>query len=92
MKQARSVGGAMSYMGERGCPMEGQAHPNVTAVQREMVFVGGKWSYILVIVTDLPLDPGDPDHDGKKINEMVTAVTKAQSQKAGYHSLVLRNA
>lgn len=69
------------------------AHPNVLEIRRELSYDGGTWRYLLVIVTDIPLDPKHPDHKATAVTDMVSTVTKQlrRDGAAGYHSMIVRN-
>ena len=68
-------------------------HPNVVELRRELVFDGGSWRYLLIIVTDLSLDPADPEHSRGAITDMVKTVTQhlKATGASGYNTLTIRN-
>jgi hypothetical protein len=72
--------------------MEAIEHPHVADVRRELVYENGRWRHLLIVVTDLSLDPAAPDHDAKTLNEVIQAVANhAMTGKSGYHGIVVRN-
>jgi hypothetical protein len=78
--------------GKRATAMEAIAHPHIAEVRRELVYEGGNWKHLLIIVTDLNLDPAAPGHDSKILNEIIQMVASAAiTAKTGYHALVVRN-
>lgn len=67
-------------------------HPNIVDVRRELTLQDGTWKYVMVVVTDLPLDPNHPDHNTKDIDGVTQAVMKAvRKTRAGYNILTIRN-
>lgn len=77
---------------ERASVMQIVDHPHVVDVQREIVFDGGRWKHMMVVLTDLPLDPGAPGYDIKELDKVIQAVANdAISRKAGYNGIVIRN-
>lgn len=67
-------------------------HPHVVETRRELALDQNRWRYILVVVTDLSLDPGDPTHSAKELDQMVRAVNAAASKAGvGYDVLSIRN-
>lgn len=78
--------------GKRVGAMEAIEHPHIAEVRRELVYEGGKWKHLIIIVTDLSLDPNANGHDAKTLNEIIQLVANtAISNKSGYHALVVRN-
>ena len=68
-------------------------HEHVVAVQRELAYDNGAWRHVLVVLTDLTLDPNDPGHDRKQLDAMVQAVmAAARKAQTGFDVLTLRNA
>ncbi|MEQ8604113.1 MAG: hypothetical protein RIB45_12415 [Marivibrio sp.] len=67
-------------------------HPNVMGMRRELALDQNRWRYILVVLTDLSLDPGDPAHSAKDLDQMVRAVNAAATKAGvGYDVLSIRN-
>lgn len=67
-------------------------HPHVIETRRELALDQNRWRYILVVLTDLSLDPGDPTHSAKELDQMVRAVNAAASKAGvGYDVLSIRN-
>ena len=67
-------------------------HPHVVDVQREIVFDGGRWKHMLIVLTDLPLDPKAEGYDIKTLDQVIQTVAGTEiSRKSGYHGIVIRN-
>lgn len=67
-------------------------HPNFVSARRELTLENGTWRYVMVVFTDLPLDPNDPGHDPKNIDSLTQAVMKAaRKNRGGYNVLTIRN-
>lgn len=68
-------------------------HPHVIELRRELEYDGGTWRYLMIIVTDLSLDPGDPAHSRGAISDMVKTVSRhlKETGASGYNSLTIRN-
>ncbi|NMM45999.1 hypothetical protein HH303_15990 [Rhodospirillaceae bacterium KN72] len=72
--------------------METIEHPHIAEVRRELVYETGRWRHMMVVITDLSLDPSAPDHDAKTLNEVIqTVAEQAIANKSGYHGIVVRN-
>jgi hypothetical protein len=78
--------------GKGAATMKATEHPHIAEVRREIVYDGGRWRHMLVVVTDLSLDPAAPDHDAKALNDVIQAVANsAIENQSGYHGIVVRN-
>ncbi len=72
--------------------MEAIEHPHIAEVRRELVYENSRWRHLLIVVTDLSLDPGAPDHDAKTLNDVIQIVANAAiAGNSGYHGIVVRN-
>ncbi len=68
-------------------------HPNVVRLERELEWGPGGWAHILVIVTNLSMDPHAPNHDPKALHAMTDAVSTAMRETGqGYNRIVIRSA
>lgn len=76
----------------QAAPRFAVAHPNVVETRRELALDQNRWRYILVVLTDLSLDPGDPAHSAEAVDQMVRTVNAAATKAGvGYDVLSLRN-
>ncbi|MEQ9488399.1 MAG: hypothetical protein RIM72_05310 [Alphaproteobacteria bacterium] len=67
--------------------------PNVVRLERELEWGPDGWAHILVIVTNLSMDPQSPDHDPTALHAMTDAVSTAMREIGqGYHRIVIRHA
>ncbi len=72
--------------------MQGTNHPHVLEVRRELHYDNGNWRHILVVITDLPLDPQQEGHDPKGLNDVIQHVAnEALKARNGYNSIAVRN-
>ena len=78
---------------ERGAStMKATEHPHIAEVRRELVYENNRWRHLMIVVTDLSLDPSDPGHDAKTLNEIIQLVANtAIENNSGYHGIVVRN-
>lgn len=68
------------------------AHPGVIRIERELSWSSSGWEHILVIITSLPVDPTDSNHDATQLHEMTEAVnTVLREKKQGFNRLIIRN-
>ena len=66
--------------------------PHVVRTERELVWSPSGWEHVLIIVTDIPVDPGHADHDPGAIHKMTDLVTAGLRAKGlGFHKLIIRN-
>lgn len=78
--------------GKGAATMKATEHPHIAEVRREIVYDGGRWRHMLVVVTDLSLDPSAPDHDANALNEIIqTVANSAMETNSGYHGITVRN-
>jgi len=76
----------------QAAPRFAVAHPNVMETRRELTLDQNRWRYILVVLTDLSLDPGDPAYSSKAVDQMVLAINAAAAKAGvGYDVLTIRN-
>lgn len=79
-------------LGKGAANMETIEHPHVAEVRRELVYENANWRHMLIVVTDLSLDPTAPDHDPKLLNEVIQLIANnAIAKNQGYHGIVVRN-
>lgn len=72
--------------------MHGINHPNIVEVQREIVFDGSRWKHMLIVLTDLPLDPQEPGYSVSSLNEIIQRVqVDATGRKARFSGISIRN-
>jgi|GEM_PF-859303 len=72
--------------------MQGNDHPHVLEVRRELHYENGNWRHILIVITDLPIDPQDEGHDANGLNKVIQHVAnEAIKAKNGYNGIVVRN-
>ncbi len=65
---------------------------NVIALDRELMWHDSKWVHLLVIYTDLEIDPYADGYNSEKINAMVAKVAQAHSQEQqGFTSITIRS-
>lgn len=68
-------------------------HPNVVRLERELEWGPDGWAHILVIVTNLSMDPLAPDHNPKALHAMTDAVSNRMRETGqGYNRIVIRSA
>ena len=72
--------------------MKATEHPHIAEVRRELVYENNRWRHLMIVVTDLSLDPSDPGHDAKTLNEIIQLVVSTAIEKnSGFHGIGNRN-
>jgi len=72
--------------------MQGTDNPHVLEVRRELHYDNGNWRHLLIVITDLPLDPQEEGHDPNSLNKVIQHVANAAIKaKNGYNGIVVRN-
>jgi len=67
-------------------------HPNIIRVDRELSWSPTGWEHIVVIITDIPLDPSASDHDAQKLHAVADHVGRNMKRNGqGFSRLVIRN-
>lgn len=67
-------------------------HPHIVRIERELSWSPAGWEHIVVIVTDVPLDPAAEGHDAQKLHSVADYVGRNMKQHGqGFSRLVIRN-
>ncbi|WP_425404850.1 hypothetical protein [Hwanghaeella sp.] len=67
-------------------------HPNIISIERELSWSPAGWEHIVVIVTDIPLDPSNQGHDAQKLHSVADHVGRTMKRNGhGFSRLVIRN-
>ncbi len=67
-------------------------HPNIFGIHRELTWLNGTWSHVLIIFTDLSVDVNSKDYDSNLLDQMLQHVTNNEAQKqTGFHGVTVRN-
>lgn len=67
-------------------------HPNIVKVERELSWSPSGWEHVVVIITDIPLDPAAPRHDSQKLHAVAEHVGRTMKQDGqGFSRLVIKN-
>jgi len=67
-------------------------HPDIVKVERELSWSPAGWEHIVVIVTDIPLDPSAPAHDAQKLHSVADHVGRTMKRNGqGFSRLVIKN-
>ncbi|RVU39355.1 hypothetical protein EOI86_08975 [Hwanghaeella grinnelliae] len=73
-------------------PAMSNDHPNIIRVDHELSWSPAGWEHIVVIITDIPLDPSASNHDAQKLHSVADHVGRSLKQKGqGFSRLVIRN-
>lgn len=67
--------------------------PHIVSTKKQMEFFEGKWSHILIVQTDLSLDPEADDYNADDVSLLLKNVSTAlRARKSGYHKIKLEEA
>jgi len=67
-------------------------HPGVVRIERELSWTAAGWEHVVIVVTDVPLDPGDPGHDPTELHAIAESVSLDLKRKGqGFSRLTIRN-
>ncbi len=72
-------------------PDDNANHPGVIRIERELSWSPAGWEHVLVIVTDLQVDPNDPTYNAAALRGMAEAVSaELREKRQGFNRLVIR--
>ncbi len=65
---------------------------HLVAIERELLWHDNKWSHLLIIYTDLEMNPYQQGYDSLKINAMVHEVAQYHKEQGlGFSSISVRS-
>lgn len=67
-------------------------HPGVVRIERELTWSASGWEHVVIVVTDVPLDPAEPGHDAAELHAIAESVSKELKRKGqGFSRLTIKN-
>ncbi len=67
-------------------------HPGVVRIERELTWSEAGWEHVVIVITDVPLDPAAPGHDARELHAIAESVSRDLKRKGqGFSRLTIRN-
>ena len=67
-------------------------HPGVVRIERELTWSAAGWEHVVIVITDVPLDPGDAAHDPVELHAIAESVSRHLKRKGqGFSRLTIKN-
>ena len=67
-------------------------HPGVVRIERELTWSAAGWEHVVIVVTDVPVDPAQTGHDPAELHAIAESVSQDLKRKGqGFSRLTIRN-